>query len=35
MIDFNRPAYVGRELEYIKDAVHRSSGVQYMDAGAF
>ena len=23
MIDFNRPAYVGRELEYIKDAVHR------------
>ena len=20
MIDFNRPAYVGRELEYIKDA---------------
>ena len=23
MIDFNRPAYVGRELEYIKDAVQR------------
>ena len=23
MIDFNRPAYVGRELEYIQDAVHR------------
>lgn len=23
MIDFNRPAYVGRELEYIKNAVHR------------
>lgn len=23
MIDFNRPAFVGQELEYIKDAVHR------------
>ena len=23
MIDFNRPAYVGRELEYIKDAVQK------------
>ena len=23
MIDFNRPAYAGRELEYIKDAVQR------------
>ena len=23
MIDFNRPAIVGRELEYIKDAVNR------------
>ena len=25
MIDFNRPAMVGRELEYIKDAVHRGA----------
>ena len=23
MIDFNRPAFVGSELEYIQDAIHR------------
>ena len=23
MIDFNRPAFVGKELDYIKDAVNR------------
>ena len=23
MIDFNRPAFVGKELSYIEDAIHR------------
>ena len=23
MIDFNRPAYTGKEMEYIQDAIHR------------
>ena len=29
MIDFNRPAFTGKEFEYIRDAVERSYPKQY------